>query len=89
MDGVAAADRACVAAEIAVGPAEGAAAGGAAAEGAAGPTDAGVLAAIEALVLRESGVERWDPAAAAERVATLAAQVELAAQRVRFAAYHP
>jgi len=48
-----------------------------------------VLAAIEALVLRESGVEGWDPAAAAERVAALAAQVELAAQRVRFAVYHP
>ena len=41
------------------------------------PTDAGVLAAVEALVLRESGGEGWDPAAAAERVAALAAQVEL------------
>ena len=44
---------------------------------AAEPTDAGVLAAVEALVLRESGGEGWDPAATAEQVAALAAQVEL------------
>jgi len=49
----------------------------AAAAVAAEPTDASVLAAVEALVLRESGVEGWDPAAVAERVAALAAQVEL------------